>query len=104
MMRRATAAGVRPLYGLADAKAPIASLVDLIDRTLDETIHRPVLDRTGLTGEFNFRVQYDRAVGPEAVGPSIFAALEKELGLRLTPATAPMEVMVIESVERPSEN
>jgi uncharacterized protein (TIGR03435 family) len=104
MMRRASAAGVRPLYGLADAKAPIASLVDQIDRTLDETIHRPVLDRTGLTGEFNFRVQYDRAVGPEAVGPSIFAALEKELGLRLTPATAPMEVTVIEGAERPTPN
>jgi uncharacterized protein (TIGR03435 family) len=104
MFRRASAAGVRPLYGLAGARVPIASLVDQIDRTLDDAIHRPVLDRTGLTGEFNFRVQYDRAVGPEAVGPSIFAALEKELGLRLTPGTAPMEVMVIERAERPSEN
>ena len=97
-------AGIRPLYTLADAKVPVSSLAQMIDRTFANENWRPVVDRTGITGPINYLVRYDRNPAPDAVGPSIFSALEKDLGLRLAPATAPMEVFVIERAERPSEN
>jgi uncharacterized protein (TIGR03435 family) len=97
-------AGIRAIYTLADAKVPVSSLATLIDRTFANENWRPVIDRTGITTPITYVIRYDRNPAPDAVGPSIFAALEKDLGLRLTPTTAPMEVFVIERVERPSPN
>ncbi len=97
-------AGIRPLYTLADAKVPMSSLATMIDRTFANENWRPVIDRTGITIPINYVVRYDRNAAAAAVGPSIFTALEKDLGLRLTPTTAPMDVVVIERAERPSEN
>jgi uncharacterized protein (TIGR03435 family) len=78
---------------------------------------RLVLDRTGIAGEFNIDVQYaphnpahlaiiERATGAPAVyvGPSLFTALEEQLGLRLNEVTANVESWVIERVQKPSEN
>jgi uncharacterized protein (TIGR03435 family) len=96
--------GIRHLYTLSDVKASTAALAQIVDRTFDNQNWRPVLDRTGITMPFNYTVRYDRSPAPDAVGPTIFTALEKELGLRLAPSTAPMEVFVIERAERPSEN
>jgi uncharacterized protein (TIGR03435 family) len=79
-------------------------------RLLAQATFRPVLDRTGIIGEFNFDVEYgatDNQLGaefPGMSGPSIFTALEEQLGLKLEAAKAPMEVLVIERVEKPSEN
>jgi uncharacterized protein (TIGR03435 family) len=96
--------GIRPLYTLMDVKTSMASLAEMLSRSFDNANWRPVLDRTNLTGQFNYFVRYDRSPAPDAMGPSIFSALEKELGLRLQPTTAPMEVFVIDRAERPSEN
>ena len=81
-----------------------------------------VIDRTGFTGTFNFKLDFagDDAIGngpgptvagdpakaatPALLGPSIFAALQEELGLRLQSAKGPVEVLVIDRVERPSAN
>jgi uncharacterized protein (TIGR03435 family) len=104
LFRSYRAKGMRVLYSLSDVKASMASLATIVDRTFDNANWRPVLDRTGVTGQFNYVVHYDRSPAPDAVGPTIFTALEKELGLRLAPTTAPMEVFVIERAERPSEN
>ena len=81
---------------------------------------RPVVDKTGLTGRFDIRLEYlpDEASsstirdggsfvdGPSDVppGPSIFTALEGQLGLKLAPGKGSSEFLVIDSVERPSEN
>jgi uncharacterized protein (TIGR03435 family) len=89
---------------IAGAKAPVEHLIDQVTRTIDPSLHRPILDRTGLTIEFNFYVRFNRSADVNASGPSVFAALEKELGLRLEPSTSPMEVYVIDRVERPTEN
>ena len=97
-------AGVRPIYTLADTRVPLSSLAEMIDRTFANENWRPVIDRTGITTPINYIVRYDRNPAPDAVGPSIFAALEKDLGLRLTPTTAPMQVFAVDRVERPSEN
>ena len=75
-------------------------------------LDRPVLDRTGFTGEFDLKLNFrpDAALGgmPPGYGgpsdpsqPNIFAALEEQLGLQLTPATTPVEVLVIDRAEKP---
>jgi uncharacterized protein (TIGR03435 family) len=65
-------------------------------------ISRPVLDRTGLTGFYDFTLEY--AAGPNSDGPSIFTVLQEQLGLRLVQQRGRVEILVIDSVERPSEN
>jgi uncharacterized protein (TIGR03435 family) len=65
-------------------------------------ISRPVLNKTGLTRFYDFTLEY--AVGPNSDGPSIFTALQDQLGLRLEQKRGQVEVFVIDSVERPSEN
>jgi uncharacterized protein (TIGR03435 family) len=75
---------------------------------------RLVIDRTGLTGSYDFDYEYapdvpGRGDGPNsatAVGdrPSLFTALEEQLGLKLQPARAPIDVLVIDRVAPPTEN
>ena len=67
---------------------------------------RPVVDRTGLTGEFIFDLEYappDAPVG-ESSAPSVFTAVQEQLGLKLESSRVPAEVIVIDRAERPSEN
>jgi uncharacterized protein (TIGR03435 family) len=94
------------------------SMVRLADALgLTSAAGRLVLDRTGIAGEFNIDVQYapsnlaflamvERATGAPAafVGPSLFTALEEQLGLKLNAVTANVESWVIERVQKPSEN
>jgi bla regulator protein BlaR1 len=88
----------------------IARLVDLLPTFLD----RPVLNRSGLTGvyEFTLKVEMDAQTrlpqpGQVFMGfgmtPGIFTAVE-DLGLKLVSEKAPLEILVIDHVERPSEN
>jgi uncharacterized protein (TIGR03435 family) len=68
---------------------------------------RPVIDRTGHEGMVDIKLDFTPAsrVSAEAdAAPSIFAALPDQLGLRLQPGRAPVNVLIIDDVERPSEN
>jgi uncharacterized protein (TIGR03435 family) len=76
-------------------------------------LDRPVIDRTGITGRFDFRLIFEPRLGliggletepSDPSGPSIFTALQKQLGLKLESAKAPAEVLVIDHLEKPSEN
>src|SRR5688572_3095063 len=62
---------------------------------------RPVMDATGLTGSFDFDLKWtpDDAAAP-GIGASLFTAVQEQLGLRLEPRQAPMNILVIESAER----
>jgi len=64
---------------------------------------RVILDKTGLSGEYDFELAWAPDGQPDG-GPSIFSALQDQLGLKLEPAKAPLDVVVIDHLERPSEN
>lgn len=83
--------------------SPLADLKFLL---ANET-GRPVVDHTGLSGRYDFRLKYTpaaRAATGESDGPSIFTALEDQLGLKLMPSKQPVEVLVIDSLEQPTDN
>jgi uncharacterized protein (TIGR03435 family) len=81
---------------------------------------RPVIDRTGIAGQFTFEVEFvrddstsrvpvfppDATVSPDAAavppGPSIFTVIERQLGLKLEPGQGPQGFLVVDHVERPS--
>jgi uncharacterized protein (TIGR03435 family) len=61
-----------------------------------------VADRTGLSGEYDFRLEWAPDVTASATGPSLFTALEEQLGLKLEPAKTAVPVVVIDRIERPT--
>lgn len=69
---------------------------------------RPVVDKTGLTGLYDIHLDPPQpladTVNTSDAGSSIFTTLEEQLGLKLESAKEPVETLVIDSVERPSEN
>lgn len=67
---------------------------------------RPMIDKTGLTGTFDFELAWasGNPPPPDAAEPSIFTAIQEQLGLKLEPVRAPFDTIVIDSAERPSEN
>jgi uncharacterized protein (TIGR03435 family) len=78
-------------------------------------LDRKVIDRTGLTGNFEFDLKwtpdesqfarYGATVPREgSKGPNLFTAIQEQLGLQLKRAKAPLDVLVIDHVEKPSEN
>jgi uncharacterized protein (TIGR03435 family) len=70
---------------------------------LSSIVGRPVADRTGMTGNFDLRLSFAPDLR-DADRPSIFAALQEQLGLRLEPARGPVETITIESAALPEEN
>jgi uncharacterized protein (TIGR03435 family) len=79
-----------------------ATSIDEFSNFYFSHLDRPVINQTGITGLFNFRLEY--AGDAATPGPSLFAALEQQLGLRLEPATGPRDFLVIDHVEMPSAN
>jgi len=81
---------------------------------LSEVLHLPVADLTALPGEFDFQLKWTsdamQATPPSTAtpdagsGPSIFEALQEQLGLKLESRKVPAEVLVIDHAEKPSEN
>ncbi len=80
--------------------------------TMAEFIHSPllrpegrmVIDRTGLTAAYDFTLKSSIAGDPDSTGPSLFTALEEQLGLKLVATKAPLEVIVIDHIDRPDAN
>jgi len=63
-----------------------------------------VTNDTTLAGEYDFTLEWAQDARPDDAGPSLFTALREQLGLRLVVAEKPAPVIVIERIERPSEN
>jgi uncharacterized protein (TIGR03435 family) len=68
-------------------------------------LHEPVVDKTGLKGNFDFDVSYAPTEGTDSDLPSIFTVVEEQLGLKLVSHSVPVETFVIDHVDRlPTEN
>jgi uncharacterized protein (TIGR03435 family) len=63
---------------------------------------RPVVDRTGLTGRFDFTLTWAPEGTTDTDAPSIFTAIQEQLGLKLQPAHGPVDVLVVDSAQRPT--
>ena len=78
------------------------------------TLDRPVIDKTGLTGVYNFSLDFSwqpissapasEGIASEPTSPDIFTALQKQLGLKLEPAQGRISQLIVDHVERPSED
>jgi bla regulator protein blaR1 len=92
-----------------------------LTQILAQNVGRPVIDQTGLTGKYDFKLEWtpdqsqqgafggpgpDGNLPPPADpnGPSIFTAVEEQLGLKLNSQKGPVEMLTIDAVEKPSEN
>jgi uncharacterized protein (TIGR03435 family) len=71
-------------------------------RRLSPTLGRPLVDRTGLSGAFDLELKWSPDQTADTVGPSIFTAIQEQLGLKLESQRAPIEVLVIDRLERPT--
>jgi len=82
---------------------PVSQLVYSLSQRLD----RPVIDKTGLKGLFDFRLEF-APLQPSAPSddprPSVFAAIQEQLGLRLVSTRGPVDVVVVDSIQRPTAN
>jgi uncharacterized protein (TIGR03435 family) len=79
------------------------SVSGFIDR-ISGDVDRVVIDKTGFAAPFNLLLDFAPATDPESSGPTIFTAVQEQLGLRLRPTSAPVDVLMIDRVERPSAN
>jgi bla regulator protein BlaR1 len=92
--------------------------IQFLEQALSQQLGRTVIDKTGLTGNYDFTLQWtpdqalsggfagepkDSASAPDT-GPSIFTAIQEQLGLRLESQKGPVDILVIDRVEQPSEN
>ena len=105
----------RRIYGIKPAVEAQGVTLDEFSKMLRLVVGRPVLDKTAVMGRFDIRVEFSRE-GTELAGirqsvpadpggpPSIFTALQEQLGLRLESGRGPVETLVIDHIEKPSEN
>jgi uncharacterized protein (TIGR03435 family) len=79
--------------------------MDVLAGSLSRPSGRTVLDKTGLTRKYEFTLEYAQDGAPQDSSiPTLFTALQEQLGLKLEPGRGPVEVIVIDHVERPSGN
>jgi uncharacterized protein (TIGR03435 family) len=91
-----------------DGDVPMSTLAFM----LRASASRPVVDKTGLTGTYRVTLEHDRMLGlrgpdvaPQTDGPpSVFTAVQEQLGLKLEPSTAERDTLVVDRLERPTEN
>ncbi len=89
---------------LATQKMSMALLTSI----LAFDVKKPVNDKTGLKGDYAFTLEWTTGLGEEDAGqatrPSLFTAVQEQLGLKLESVKGPVEVVVIDMVEKPTEN
>jgi uncharacterized protein (TIGR03435 family) len=89
---------------------PLAMLANMLGSQPMLNINRPVIDKTGITGTVDFTMEFAPEVPPgmgftpDPTAPTFLEALKDQLGIKLDQQTAPVESIVIDHVEEPSEN
>lgn len=95
-------------YDLTATAVPLSALADI----LAQELNRSVIDKTGLTGDYDFNLKWtpDRLLNDAADDgtadrpPALFTALQEQLGLRLDAAKGPVETLIVDHAEQPSPN
>jgi bla regulator protein blaR1 len=110
-------------FGGGNIEAQGSSIENLM-QSLSPLVGRTIIDKTGLTGKYDFALKWtpddgpapmaggpgggpprsDASSVPDAGGPSIFTALQEQLGLKLEPQKGPVDVIVIDHIDPPSPN
>jgi uncharacterized protein (TIGR03435 family) len=103
--------------GLGKLVVVNATMADFASLFQTSVLDRPVVDQTGLTGRFDFTLNWTpdesqfRAMGvrvppppDNATLPNLFTAIQEQIGLRLEATRAPADVLVVDKVDKPSEN
>ena len=85
---------------LRSTKGNIPRLVEILSKLTGRT----VTDQTGLTAQYDFTLTWVPDQESDSSGPSLFTALQEQLGLRLEPIKMATRVIVIDRIERPSAN
>ena len=67
-------------------------------------MERKVLNQTGLTGAFDFKLEFASADAIDSPLPSLFTALQEQLGLKLEAGSGPVEVLVVDHAEKPVQD
>jgi len=75
-----------------------------LSSVLSNKLSHPVIDKTGLQGKYDWTLVWDPDPGADSTEPSIFTAVQEQLGLKLDAQKGPVKMLVIDSVEWPSEN
>ena len=75
---------------------------------LGSFLDRPAVDQTGLTGRYDLQLKWtvDESKAPTdgSAPPGLFTAIQQQIGLKLEPAKAPVDLLIVEAVQRPSAN
>lgn len=122
----ASPAGTACASGLSQARPSVPGLIHYVGQNVPVSIiskylplttqwgtglDRPVIDKTGLSGNFDFSIEFTREVDPDARGqqpnqngPTFIEALRDQLGLKLESQTGSASVVVIDHIEEPSPN
>jgi uncharacterized protein (TIGR03435 family) len=90
----------------------MGQIASMLPATAMGSLDRPVFDETGLSGTFDFRIEFTPQLDgplppnfqPDTSGPTFLEALREQLGLKLDRRTGPVEVLVIDYVEEPAPN
>lgn len=109
----ATPEGRQGISGNRGRTQGFAAPMSMMAMNLSSTVGRPVIDKTGLTEKYDWVLEYDPNVSgaqnqDNAAGeeqrPTIFTALQDQLGLKLESTKGPVDTWVIDKIDRPSEN
>ncbi len=89
-----------------ELSATAVTLEELAQSPFLRMDQRQIVDKTGIAGKFTFTLKFTNALARADLGdaPDLPTALQEQLGLRLVPETGPVEVLVIDRIERPTEN
>jgi bla regulator protein BlaR1 len=112
------------ISGITSSLEALGATLDEFSKTLRTLVDRPVIDKTGITGRFDLRVKFSREGTDLAAIPAgerspragtvrpvrdpdpseIFTAIQEQLGLKLESGRGPVDTLVIDHIERPTEN
>lgn len=85
------------------------TMMEFLARDLSLQLGRKVVDHTGLTGRYDFALTWtpddsSATASAESQAPSLFTAVQEQLGLKLQPVKTPIDVVVIDHLEKPADN